>query len=230
VPRFDYDTIRDNYEADLAAAVGFSGRDLDFFVRAKARVLADVVERRLGPPAELAALDVGCGIGLVDEALDGRFGRLAGTDVTPGILEEAAERNPGVEYALSDGKRLPFDDGAFDVAFSATVIQVVPKAEQPGFAAELARVVRPGGLVVVYEHNPLNPATRLVVRRCTYGHDATMLGSRELSRVLAGAGLVVDERGHVLVTPWESRPALLLERLLRPLPLGAQYYVAARKV
>jgi len=229
VPTFDYDVILDTYERDLASAVGFSGRSLDFFVRAKARVIADVCRRRLAPTAQLSALDVGCGIGLVDEALAGAFGNLTGTDVTPGVLEKAAERNPDVRYELSDGERLPFEDRWFDVAFSATVIQVVPRPEQPAFAAELRRVVRPGGLVIVYEHNPLNPATRLVVRRCSYGHDATMLGQRRLVRVLEGAGLVTDERGYVLVTPWESRAALAVERVLRRVPLGAQHYVAARR-
>ena len=49
----------------------------------------------------------------------------------------------------------------------------------PAFVAELARVVRPGGLVVVFEHNPLNPLTRLVVSRVTFDDGVRLLRSGE---------------------------------------------------
>jgi SAM-dependent methyltransferase len=224
----DYDRYRDRYREELDQAVSFAGASHDFFTRAKADELARLARRHLGDPGQLEALDVGCGIGLTDRHLAGRFRALTGTDVSPGVLETAARENPGVRYELAERGRLPFDDNAFDLAFAVCVIQVVPSTERPRFVAELARVTRPGGLIVVFEHNPFNPLTRLVVRRCEFGEDARMLGMAEAERLLRENGVKPIDRGFLLVFPSRRERVLALERSLRRLPLGAQYYVAGR--
>jgi SAM-dependent methyltransferase len=224
----DYDRYRDRYREELDQAVSFAGASHEFFTRAKAEELVRLARRHLGDPRKLEALDVGCGIGLTDRHLAGRFRALTGTDVSPGVLETAARENPGVRYELAERGRLLFDDGAFDLAFAVCVIQVVPSTERPRFVTELARVTRPGGLVVVFEHNPFNPLTRLVVRRCEFGEDARMLGMAEAERLLGKNGVAPIDRGFLLVFPSRRERVLALERSLRRLPLGAQYYVAGR--
>ena len=109
----DYDQYRDRYREDLDRAVSFAGTSHDFFTRAKAEELVRLARLHLGDPARLDALDVGCGIGLTDRHLAGRFRSLTGTDVSPGVLETAARENPGVRYELAERGRLPFDDDAF---------------------------------------------------------------------------------------------------------------------
>jgi SAM-dependent methyltransferase len=224
----DYDRYRDRYHEELDRAVSFSGATHDFFTRAKADELLRLVGRHLGDPARLDALDVGCGIGLTDRALTGRFRSLTGTDVSPGVLEKAAAENPGVRYELAERGELPFHGDAFDLVFAVCVVQVVPPAERPQFVAELARVTRRTGLAVVFEHNPYNPLTRLVVRRCEFGEDARMLTQRETISLLREAGLEPIGRGFLLLFPSRRKRVLALERTLRRAPLGAQYYVAAR--
>jgi SAM-dependent methyltransferase len=224
----DYDKYRDRYTDELDEAVSFSGADHDFFTRAKAEELVRLVERHRGDPQELDALDVGCGIGLTDRHLTGRFRTLTGSDVSPGVLETAARANPGVRYELAERGRLPFEDARFDLTFAVCVVQVVHPEERPRFVAEVARVTRPDGLVVVFEHNPLNPLTRLVVRRCEFGEDARMLRMREAERLLRESGMTTVDRGFMLLFPSRRRRVLAVERALRRLPLGAQYYLAGR--
>ena len=115
----------------------------------------------------------------MDEHLAGAVGRLVGLDVSAEMTSRAAERNPGVEYVVSDAAMFPFADSTFDVAFASCVLHHVPRGERAALVAELARVVRPGGLVSVLEHNPINPATRLVVARCEFDEDAVLLRMRE---------------------------------------------------
>jgi SAM-dependent methyltransferase len=224
----DYDQYRDRYREDLDRAVSFAGASHDFFMRAKADELVRITRVHLGDPTRLDALDVGCGIGLTDSHLSDRFHLLTGTDVSPGVLETAARENPGVRYELAERGRLPFEDDAFDLAFAVCVVQVVAPADRPGFIAELARVTRPGGLVVVFEHNPYNPLTRLVVRRCEFGEDARMLGMAEAQRLLQENGVTPVDRGFLLLFPSRRRHLLAVERAMRRLPLGAQYYLAGR--
>jgi SAM-dependent methyltransferase len=224
----DYDRYRDRYREELDQAVSFAGVSHEFFTRAKADELLRIARRHLGDPRQLEALDVGCGIGLTDGHLAGRFRTLTGTDVSPGVLETASLENPGIRYELAERGRLPFDDGAFDLAFAVCVVQVVPSAERPRFVAELARVTRPDGLVVLFEHNPYNPLTRLVVGRCEFGEDARMLGMAEAERLLGENGVTPIDRGFILVFPSRRERVLAVERALRRFPLGAQYYVAGR--
>jgi SAM-dependent methyltransferase len=224
----DYDQYRDRYREDLDRAVSFAGTSHDFFTRAKAEELVRLARLHLGDPARLDALDVGCGIGLTDRHLAGRFRSLTGTDVSPGVLETAARENPGVRYEPAERGQFPFDDGAFHLAFAVCVVQVVDPTERPRFVAELARVTRPGGLVVVFEHNPYNPLTRLVVHRCEFGKDAHMLGMAKAERLLHENGVTLIDRGFLLLLPSRHKRVLAAERALRRIPLGAQYYLAGR--
>ena len=223
----EFDRFRESYDAELQRAAGFTGQEARFFTRVKAEELLEVVRRRVGEPSELRALDVGCGIGLTDEFLAPSFRELHGVDVSPGMLATARRENPTVEYHLGDGRTLPFDDGSFDVAFAICVVHHVPPAQRERFAGELARVVTPGGLAVVFEHNPLNPLTRLVVSRCAFDDDVALLGVRETKRVLRAAGLERLERRYVLFAPIDRPIMRRVERFLAAVPLGAQYCVAA---
>ena len=223
-----YDRYRDSYEAELDRSVGFSGKRHAFFTETKAVELLRITERQLGDPSRVRALDVGCGIGLTDRYLEGRLGSVTGVDVSPGVLERAEQTNPWARYVLYDGEQLPFDDGSFDLTFAVCVVQVIEPSRRPGFVSELARVTRAGGLVVAFEHNPINPLTRLVVRRCPFGEDARMLGARELASLFRLANLPVVDQGYILLFPASGGRLRKLERSLGRLPFGAQYYLAGR--
>ena len=93
----------------------------------------------------------------------------------------------------------------------------------------MARVLRPGGLALILEHNPWNPLTRLAVARCPFDDDAILLGPSEATRHLSGAGLVREEKRYILFFPFDARIFRRVESGLGALPLGAQYYVASRK-
>lgn len=220
--------IRDSYEAELDRAVGFTGKRHAFFTETKAVELLRLARRHLGDLSGLDALDVGCGIGLTDRYLEGHLGSLTGVDVSPGVLERAEQANPWARYVLYEGERLPFDDGSFDLIFAVCVVQVIERSKRPRFVSELARVTRSGGLVVAFEHNPINPLTRLVVRRCSFGEDAQMLGAGELASLFRLADLPVVDKGYILLFPTSGNRLRKLERGLARLPLGAQYYLAGR--
>lgn len=229
-PASSFDRFRDTYRDDLDDVLRFSGQDAEFFTRAKVRVLRDLVRRRVGEPTELGLLDVGCGIGLTDAMLVPDFAHVTGVDVSEPLLEQAARRNPHATYDAYPGGRLPYDDGAFDVVFTFCVLHHVPELERPAFVSELRRVTRAGGLVVIGEHNPLNPVTRLVVGRCAFDDDAVLLRAGKALALLRAARLDPVERRYILVVPSERPAARRLDGWLASLPIGAQYLVAGRPV
>lgn len=97
-------------------------------------------------------LDVACGPGVISRAMAGRVGSVAGVDLTPAMVEEAQRRAredgiDNVSFALGDATALDYADASFDGAITRLSLHHVPA---PGrVLAEMARVVRPGGWVVV---------------------------------------------------------------------------------
>ena len=142
------------------------------------------------------------------------------------MVERARETNPEASYQVYDGRRLPYAYGELDLAFAVCVLHHVDPPDRLALLAETARVTRPGGLVLVFEHNPLNPLTRRVVRDCAFDEGVELLGRRELERLFRGAGLEVLGCEYLLFFPWRAD---MIERRLTRLPFGAQYVVVGRK-
>ena len=105
---------------------------------------------RLGRPGkEIAALDVGCGVGAFHPYVRSLLPHLQGCDISPESIARARQDNSWVDYRHYSGARLPYDDASFDFAFAICVAHHVPPADWPAFFAEMARVVRPGGIVAI---------------------------------------------------------------------------------
>jgi SAM-dependent methyltransferase len=218
----------ERYELQVERAIGFAGREHAFYLEAKARALLDLVDRRLRDGAPIRALDVGCGNGGFDSMLD-PLEELHGVDVSPEIVAAAAERVPRVRFEVADGTRLPFADDTYDLTFTVCTLHHVEPAHRVAFVRELARVTRAGGLVVVFEHNPLNPLTRLAVSRCAFDDDAVLVTRRDLARLLESRSLKIVDSRYILFFPRSSPRTEALEHRLAWLPLGAQHLVAGRR-
>jgi SAM-dependent methyltransferase len=224
-----FDAYSDSYRQTVEGSVGFSGLRYDYFLRSKACLLRQVFAELLPMATPPRLLDVGCGVGALHPLLEPHVAELHGADISQACLDQARQDNPHVRYRAYDGARLPYDDEAFDVALTVCVLHHVPPPERAAFAAELARVVRPGGLTCVIEHNPLNPLTRLSVMRCPFDADAVLLGRDETETLLRGAGLGEVRSRYFVFIPSTAGVALRIERGLGWAPLGAQYVTVARR-
>ena len=105
----------------------------------------------------------------------------------------------------------------------------VPPAGWSGFAAEMYRVVKKGGLAVVFEHNPLNPLTRIAVSRCEFDKDAVLLHRRKLKKIFIDTKLSIAGKAYIVFFPFKSKVFRNAENILGWLPLGAQFYISGKK-
>jgi SAM-dependent methyltransferase len=218
-----FDTYHKSFGAVVQSSIDFSGLPHSFFTAAKADALRELVASRLHGVRDPHMLDVGCGVGELHPFVRGMFGRLCGTDVSPASIAQARNRNPEVQYQAYAGETLPYDSAIFDLSLAICVLHHVPPPRWIGFLRELRRVVRPGGLVCLIEHNPLNPLTRLAVARCEFDRDAVLLRAGRTRALMTGAGLR-DARSHYFLLLPSARPlARRIERGFRRIPLGAQY-------
>jgi SAM-dependent methyltransferase len=224
-----FDQHAATYRQEVERVLAFSGRDHSFFLAAKVHHLLGLARSRCGDPGTLTGLDLGCGTGQITRLLAPHCRRLHGIDVTLAGLAVARHQVGTARLVAYDGHRMPFPDAAFDFAVAACVLHHVSVSARPALIAEVARVVRPGGMVAVYEHNPWNPLTRWVVARCAFDEDAVLLRCGILRRLLLEAGLERVEHAYILLSPWQGPTCRRAERALGWMPLGAQYCVAASR-
>lgn len=103
-------------------------------------------------PPTGTALEVGCGEGVISQALAGRFGQVTALDLPDAGLREQWRHRPGPHYLHADAHRLPFRDRQFDVVVAAEVLEHLP--DPVCGLAELLRVSR-GHLVLSVPREPI---------------------------------------------------------------------------
>ncbi len=237
-----FDQFAHDYQDILTAQLANSGFDADYFAAQKARIVAEESSPLEGQSYRL--LDVGCGNGKLDALLLAEWARrgwiqpdesncgaeLVGIDVSEqSVAECLARRLPASLFQVYDGRALPFPDAQFDAVIFCVVMHHVPVSTRDELLAETRRVLKPGGKIFIFEHNPLNPLTRHIVRRCPFDADAVLLRSGETVRRLTDAGFRVNHVKFINFLPnWTCFRLLMpLEAKLAWLPMGSQYYVQA---
>jgi SAM-dependent methyltransferase len=222
----EFDRHAESYRSQVDRAAGVSVEGL---AGEKARLILDILSGALGSPDRLRVLDIGCGIGLVEQELEQKVADLWATDMSEKSVEIAKTRAPAARFIHSGGETLPFDSGAFDAAFTICVIHHVLPAARAKFIGEMLRVLRPGGVAIIFEHNPLNPMTQFIVSRCEFDEDAILLRCRESEKLLTDGGATVAGRRYVGFSPIRHAVVERMERSLGWLPAGAQYCVWGTK-
>ena len=222
--RPEFDNFAATYDELLKDPIrdGFAGNPAFFHLR-KRDLIRDYFKRNAVDTKRLSYLDVGCGKGELMSLLAPDFARVAGCDPSGGMLEAVHGVDARVQQ---DPNRIPFDDAQFDFVTAVCVYHHVPVAARAALTREVRRVLRPGGIFAIIEHNPYNPATRLIVKRTPVDVDAILLYPGETQSLLRSAGLPVRATSYFLYLPEGIyRFAGAVEDLLRHVPLGGQYAV-----
>ena len=222
-----FDHFASDYDATVQAAIGASGESVTYFAELKARLA-----RAEAPARTQRVLDFGCGIGNTTRALASVFpaARIFGSDPSSDSISVARSRSAdNLEFAQSDDARLPFDDASFDLAIAACVFHHIDASQHARWAREIARVLRPGGRFVLFEHNPLNPLTQRVVQNIPFDAGVVLLTRGEVRQLLESVGLRVRGSRFYFFFPRFLSALRRFERLLAWLPFGGQFYVVGER-
>jgi len=205
---------------------GFAGNPAFFHLR-KRDLIRDYFKRNAVDTKRLSYLDVGCGKGELMSLLAQDFGHVAGCDPSGGMLEAVHGASVKVQ---DDPNRIPFDDAQFDFVTAVCVYHHVRVTARAALTREVRRVLKPGGIFAIIEHNPYNPATRLIVKRTPVDADAILLYPGETQALLRSADFRVRATSYFLYLPEGIyRFAGVVEDLLRHVPLGGQYAVFGKR-
>jgi ubiquinone/menaquinone biosynthesis C-methylase UbiE len=159
--------------------------DSHWWYRSTRALLQDLLRDRLTPGGRF--LDLGAGTGATGAWL-ADHGRLLAADVEPLALQLHRERHPASRIVACDARHLPFDDTSFDLVLCVTVLYHRAIESPTDVVAEMARVLRPGGVVCLWEPG---------VRRLRRAHDRVTHAARRFSRsdlaaLLTASGLMVE--------------------------------------
>ena len=225
----EFDLLADEYRVQHRENVAITGESPEYFSEYKIADLAELINRLKLPATNI--LDFGSGIGNSLPYFRNYFSssEITCADVSARSIEIAQNRFPGQENYVLINEGIPLPTASQDVVFSACVFHHIPHEEHLHWLAELRRITKPGGVLAIYEHNPLNPLTVRAVNTCPLDVNA---------RLIRGGTL----RGRALTSGWEDArvdyklffPAILaalrpMESHLEWLALGAQYRMTARK-
>lgn len=154
----------------------------------------------IAPAPGMEVLDVACGPGILACAIAAKGARVTGIDLTPAMIGEARARQQrggleGMEWHVGDAMSLPFPDARFDCVTTRYSFHHI---RQPAAVfAEMARVCRPGGRIVVIDATP-SPETQQAydrmetVRDPSHASALTLDQLRAIGRDAGYAELVVD--------------------------------------
>jgi ubiquinone/menaquinone biosynthesis C-methylase UbiE len=228
-----FDHFSSHYEEYLEDPIKawLGGDSSEYFLRLKADEIGHHL-RRLGlRPKELTVLDVGCGTGLVARMLHNEFAQLHGVDSSKGMIEKARSLSlTGVSFQLSEAGQLPFEMNRFDIIYSMSLFHHVPPRYRLSVIQEMVRVLKLGGWILNFEHNALNPLTRIIVKRCPVDQGVKLLRAREMTHLYEQSNLHRVHTRFILFFPKYFTLLRSLESSLFWLPMGGQFYVCGRKL
>jgi ubiquinone/menaquinone biosynthesis C-methylase UbiE len=172
-------------------------------------------------------LDVGCGGGELLGLGGNEFGEAIGCDPASRMLSTNSSAKMFQQPSAVD---LPFPDSSVDFVTAVCVYHHVHGDARSLLTHEIRRVLTPGGLCCVIEHNPWNPVTRQIVKRCAVDIDAELLTARFTRSMFEASGFISPTIQYFLYLPEKYYKTFgAQEKLLSKFPFGGQYAVLARK-
>jgi SAM-dependent methyltransferase len=226
----DFDRIANHYLSDLDKTLLVTGMEHSFFINIKRDHILRLAAEHFPDLTGLDVLDLGCGVGAYHSGLQDCFRQLHGIDVSEQSIRIAVEQHPFVQYSTFDGVRLPYRDDQFSIIFAVCVMHHVPPEQWSALIKELHRVMRPNGLILIFEHNPYNPATQYVVKNCDIDKDAVLIRPQKLRGFATSVGFERVHTRTILSVPPINPMLRQIDLLLGCLPFGAQYYLSGVKV
>ena len=119
---------------------------------------------------------------------------------------------------------LPYENSSMDFVTSVCVYHHVHGNDRTLLTREIRRVLAPGGLYCIVEHNPWNPVTRTIVGRCAVDVDAELLSAPNAAGLMKDGGFDLLRTSYFLYLPEQLFGHFAaMESVLERVPLGGQY-------
>jgi SAM-dependent methyltransferase len=223
-----FDDYAADYDGALNQGLSLSGESKEYFAHERVRWLASRLSDLGVQPSHV--LDYGCGTGGTSlELLEQLHARtVVGVDASHESLDVA--RNGHVDRRLQFKMMSDVEpSGQFEVVYCNGVFHHIEPEHRLDALGYVHRSLSKGGYFGLWENNPWNPGTRLVMRRIPFDRDAKLLSAPHARQLLTRAGFEVLGTDFLFLFPRVLSVLRPLEGRLSRFPAGAQYMVLCRK-
>jgi SAM-dependent methyltransferase len=223
----EFNNYAPGYDAAMSNPLKrISGASQDDFLRPK---VAKLLEMLAESTENVKFLDFGCGTGDFLRLLRGERAdwQLEGTDISEAMLEEAQKKSSVMRsvrlFPTSELGLAP----TYDVIAATCVFHHIPPAMWVENFSRMRQLLKPHGRFFLFEHNPWNPLTQVVVRMAEIDRNAVLLSAPTARRCMREAGFTGMRTEYLMFAPPRLGFARGVDDLLRKVPMGAQYVVEA---
>lgn len=225
----DFDEYAADYRSIHTENIKLSGVDSFYFARMKVQLLAASEKNTASK-----VLDIGCGDGATALFMQEYFPQwqVNGIDVSEKSIAVATGRKlSNASFSVYNGSQTSFANESFDIIFIAGVLHHINFDLHQVLIKEICRVLKKGGRLYLFEHNPLNPVTKHLVNTCVFDKDARLLKSNYAVKLLKENKLQMAQKQFIIFFPRKGilSKFIFLEKYLQWLPLGGQYFIRAVK-
>jgi SAM-dependent methyltransferase len=224
--KIDFDKYANEYEKILDDDLEFFGKENGYFAEYKVKIVKDTIS---GEPQSI--LEYGCGIGLNLRYFKKYFpsSKISGCDISGKSIQLASKENSDVNFFIIDDESLNERNEEFDLIFVSCVFHHITPELRSDSITKIKNLLKRGGSLYIFEHNPLNPVTRKIVKDCPWDKDAVLLNTNETIELMNKAGFEISEKKFTLFFPAQLGFLRPLEKFLGYVPLGGQYFVKGIK-
>lgn len=225
----EFDAVADSYYDQHSKNIALTGEPPEYYSRYKIFDLYNSLPNQSRQFNNI--LDFGCGIGNSIPHFREFFENsiLYCSDLSARSMEIAQCRFPGKEKYIKIDNRIPLSENSVNIAFTACVFHHIPPSEHHKWLSELRRVTKAGGLLALYEHNPLNPLTLRAVNTCPFDVNAILIEARDMRDRVARSGWKDVTVEYKIFFPSFLKYFRRFESYLAKIPIGAQYRILARR-
>lgn len=219
----DYEQLLDDWLKNLG------GESQEYFIKVKGEEVLGICKRYGLNPKQLICYDLGCGIGTAEKFLSPYFKRMIGSDLCYGMVKRACQISDA-SFLHSNAFFIPIKDNSIDICLAICLLHHIDPSKRLEIVKEMDRITKKKGLILIFEHNPINPITQLIVRRCIVDRGVKLLSLPQLRHLYRMSNIQVLAEKYILFFP-ERLPFLKpVESFFRYIPLGGQYVIVGRKV
>jgi len=225
--KVDFDKYAEDYENILKKDLVFFESENSYFSEYKVKITRKVIPDE---PAEI--LEFGCGTGRNLKYLREYFpaSKLEGCDISQKSLDISADSNKKTELFLIDGNFTKNRTNRYDLIFISNVYHHIKPEERKSTTGKIADLLKHGGKIMIFEHNPYNLLTRYIVDRCPFDEDAVLLKPKELKNLLKENTFCIKQFKYTLFFPRILKIFRPIESFIGFIPAGGQYYILAEKI
>ncbi len=223
----EFDSYIEHYRKNLDKHCAPTGESTAYFNQLKAQKLQEWLARyHIKHPNSI--LDFGCGDGAMTYEVKKIFPETSifGVDPSPESITTAQENYSLISFNTSS-ETIPFKDASFEVIYTAGVLHHIPFDMHTHYIQECMRVLKPGGFLIIFELNPINPGTRYIFNRNPIDQNATMLTPWYTKKITQN--FTYKETIFYCFFPHFLRFLRPLEAWLTAIPFGGLYGTIVKK-